>query len=137
MPAIGNVVLADGAATPVNHTFGPISVDGTLATWTDRSGGIPVGNPKLSIALRDPQGPSGVYKVTVKVLLPVLEATSPSTSTGIQPAPTVGYTMAMHADFLLPARSTVQNRKDILAYAKNLFTNALMNSVVVDLENVY
>lgn len=138
MPAIGTVTINDGATTPVAHPFTPIMVDGILASWSDKTGGIPVGNPKISIALREPtNGQTGVYKVSVKILLPVLEQTSPSTATGIQPAPTVGYTMAAHLDFLLPARSTLQNRKDILAFVKNLLANSVISSVVADLENVY
>lgn len=138
MPAIGNVVISDGATTPVAHTFAPVGIDGTVATYADRSGGIPVGYWTLSIGLREPvKNGAAVYKVTAKLLLPILEQTSPSTATGIQPAPTVGYTMAANVEFLLPARSTLQNRKDVLALCKNALANGLFTSVVENLENIY
>lgn len=138
MPAIGNLTINDGAATPVAHTFAPVGVDGSLATYADRVGGIPVGYGKITVNLREPSnGASGVYKATVKILVPTLEQTSPSTATGIQPAPTVAFTTAVHMDFLLPARSSQQNRKDALAYAKNLLANAVVDNVVTNLENVY
>jgi hypothetical protein len=137
MPAIGNIVINDGAATPVAHTFSPVGVEGVVATHADRSAGIPVGYGNIAISLRKPASGSGVYKASIKILVPTLEQTSPSTATGIQPAPTVAYTTAMHLDFLLPARSSLQNRKDILAYAKNLLSHATVVSVVENLENVY
>lgn len=138
MPAIGNVVINDGATTPVAHTFAPVGVVGSLATLADRIGGIPVGYGKITVNIREPQnGQSGVYKVSIKVMVPTLDVTSPSTATGIQPAPTVGYTTACMMDFLLPARSTQQNRKDVLAFVKNLLSNASIVSVVQDLESIY
>jgi hypothetical protein len=138
MPAIGNVVINDGAATPVAHTFAPVGVVGSLATLADRSGGIPVGYGKISVNIREPQnGPNGVFKVSIKVMIPTLDTTSPSTTTGIQPAPTVGYTTACMMDFLLPARSTLQNRKDVLAFVKNLLANSTIGSVVENLESIY
>lgn len=138
MPALGNVVINDGATTPVAHTFSPVGIDGNAANFADRSGGIPVGYGKLTIALREPtNGGNGVYKASVKILIPTLEQTSPSTATGIQPAPTVAYTTTAHLDILMPARSSLQNRKDILAYVKNVLANATLVSVVENLENVY
>lgn len=138
MPAIGNITINDGATTPVAHTFAPVGVDGSLAEYADRAGGIPVGYGKITISVRGPQNAvSGVYKVQVKVLVPTLDVTSPSTSSGIQPAPTVAYTTACMMDFLLPSRSSLQNRKDVLAYVKNLLGNTVITSVVENLESVY
>jgi hypothetical protein len=137
MPAFGNVVINDGQGTPAAHTFAPVAIEGTVANYADRAGGIPVGYGLLSIGLRNPPNGNGVYKAAVKVLIPTLEQSSPSTSTGIQPAPTVAYTTAIHMDFLLPARSSLQERKNILAYAKNALAHATVSAVVENLENVY
>lgn len=138
MPAIGNLTINDGAATPVAHTFGPVGIESKTATYADRISGVPVGYGKLSISIREPKGgSSGVFKVGIKILIPTLEQTSASTSTGIQPAPTVAYVTAAHLDLLLPARGTLQNRKDILAYVKNTLANAAVTTVVENLEAVY
>lgn len=138
MPAIGTITISDGATTPVAHAFDPVGVVGSLATFADRSGGIPVGYGKISIAIREPQnGPNGVFKVSIKVMIPTLDTTSPSTSSGIQPAPTVGYTCACMMDWLLPARSSLQNRKDVFAFVKNLLNNSTVVAVVQNLESVY
>lgn len=138
MPAIGNLVINDGQATPVAHTFAPVGVEANVAKHADRSGGIPVGYGIVTIGMRNPgNGQGGVYKASIKVLIPSLEQTSPSTATGIQPAPSVAYTTAAHLDFLLPARGTLLDRQNILAYVKNALSNASIVSVVTNLETVY
>lgn len=136
MAAIQNIVIKDGAATPADHTFGPAYNDGVLSRWNDRSGGIVVGFPELSLGVKLPVNGSQTQRYTAKVAVPVLEQTSPSTSTGIQPAPTVAYTMLATVDFVLPVRATQQNRKDLLAYLKNFMATAVITSAVQDLEPV-
>lgn len=139
MPEITDIVLVDGESTPVTHTFAPIQVDGILADYTDRALGIPIGQPTLSISLRKPQNGSsnGVYKATFKLLVPTLEVTSPSTATGIQPAPTVAYTTQVAVDFLLPMRGTKQERKNVRVMLRDLLDDPTTVAVVDDLANVY
>lgn len=146
MPAFGNVVINDGQATPVAKTFKPVDIDvNNVSHYAETSGGIPLGYGRIGVSLRTPSGraASGTsskdrnYKILFKLQVPTLEVTSPSTGSGIQPAPTVAYQTVANLEFTVPERSTLAERKDILAYAKNLLSNALATSVVVDLENVY
>ena len=139
MPAIGNVTISDGAATPVAHTFAPAGISGLVASYADRSGGIPVGYPTLDLSLRAPSGQSRekMYLATIRIKTPVLDVTSPSTATGIQPAPSVGYTPIAELKFWMPERSTLQNRKDLRAFAKNIMADAVVTALVETLENVY
>lgn len=139
MSAIANVVINDGQATPVSHTFAPVTIDAQgVAKWADRSGGISVGFPTLSYSLKNPTGNSKSYKLTAKVMLPVLEQTSPSTATGIQPAPTVAYNLLANIEMVLPERSTAQDRKNLLAYVKNYLANAtVVTAGVENYEAVY
>lgn len=139
MAAIANVVINDGQATPVAHTFAPVTIDAQgVAKWADRSGGISVGFPTLSYSLKNPTGNSKSYKMTAKVTLPVLEQTSPSTSTGIQPAPVVGYNLIANIEIVLPERSTTQDRKNLLSYVKNFLANAaVVTAGVENYETVY
>lgn len=137
MAALANLTLADGQATPVTHTFGPQGIENGIATWLDRSGGIAVGYPRVTFRL-DEAGPSKANnKLTVRVVRPVLEVTSPSTSTGIQPAPTLAYNLVSEASFVLPQRSALAERNDILAYTKNLLANALVTNAVQNYEQVW
>lgn len=137
MPAIGNIVINDAAATPVAHTFSPSGIEGPLAKFDDRSGGISVGFPRITISSIAPTRTSRLYKARFKIVLPVLENTSGSSSNGFTPAPTKAYDLTADMTFILPERSTLQNRKDIFAFAKNLLSNATAVAVVENNEVVY
>lgn len=140
MTAIASLTLADGQATPANHTFAPVGIDqASVAKWADRSGGIALGFPIVSFSLRAPaaSSKSRVFKLTAKVVTPVLEVTSPSTSTGIQPAPTLAYNLIANVDIALPERSTVAQRKDLIAFLKNYLATAVLQQAVENFEQVY
>lgn len=137
MAAIAPIVLPDGLSTPVNHTFSPVNIIDDVARWADRSSGISVGFPTLTHSLRSPTKGSRAYKLATKVVLPVLEVTSPSTGTGIQPAPTKAYDLIATIEIIMPERSTKQQRQDILAYSKNLLSHAVVKAAVEDCESVY
>lgn len=138
MAAIAALTLADGQATPVNHTFNPVNIDATgVARWADRVGGIAIGYPVVSVSLRSPTKDSRAYKLVIKVVSPTLEVTSPSTSTGIQPAPTKAYDCIFSGEMVLPERSTQAQRKDLLAFVKNMLANAVVTNAVNDFESVY
>jgi len=138
MSAIAPLTLADGQATPANHTFNPVNVDSNgVAKWADRSGGIALGYPVVTVSLRQPSSSSRSYKIVAKVVTPVLDISSPSTSTGIQPAPSKAYDLIGTLEFVLPERSTLQQRKDLLAYTKNVLANSAMTSAIQDFENIY
>lgn len=145
MPAFGNVVINDGAVAPVAHTFKPVSLREDVARYADVVSGVPIGFGRMSLSLRQPitsnkpgaNSKGSVYRASLKLDIPVMELTSPSTGSGIQPAPTVAYTSVVSIEFVLPARSSIAERKDILAYAKNLLSHAAATSLVVDLESTY
>jgi len=139
MSAIGNITINDGAATPVAHTFAPAGITGLVASYADRSGGIPVGFNTLDVSLRPPSSQSRekMYLATVRIKTPILDVTSPSTASGIQPAPSVGYTPIAELKFWLPERSTLQNRKDLRAFVKNFMADAVVTALVETLEAVY
>jgi len=137
MPAIASITINDGATTPVAHTFTPSGIEGVVAKYDDRSGGVAVGYPKISISSALPGKTSRNYKVRVKVVLPVLETQSGSASNGFAPAPTKAYDLIYDGTFTCPERSTLQNRKDIFAFVKNLFAQTVMTSTVQDNEVIY
>jgi hypothetical protein len=138
MTAIAALTLADGQATPANHTFSPVKVDAAgVAKWVDRSGGIALGYPTITLSMREPSKSSRNYRVTRKIVIPVLEVTSPSTATGIQPAPTLAYNMIQSTEWVLPERSTLAQRNDLIAYAKNFDATAVLTESVKNFETVY
>jgi hypothetical protein len=138
MTAIAALTLADGQATPVNHTFSPVNIDAEgVAKWADRSGGIALGFPIVSYTIRNPTKSNRNYKLTLRVVTPVLEVTSPSTATGIQPAPTKAYDLTAFTEIVLPERSTLAERNNLIAYMKNYLANAVVTSGVQNFESVY
>lgn len=138
MPAFAAMVLNDGQGTPVAHTFAPVNIDAMgVAKWADRVGGIALGFPTVSLSLRSPSKDSRNYKLTLKVAVPTLEVTSPSTMTGIQPAPTLAYLPIADVSLTFSERSTLAERKNLNAYLKNMLAHANWTAAVESLETQF
>lgn len=144
--------LTTSATVGVDSTMNPEGINPQgIASWVDRSGGYAIGYPKLTMSVRPPNKASRVYKVTAKLVLPTLEATSPSTATGIQPAPTKAYDCTCVMEFFLPERSTLLERQTLFSRVQSLFvqtinasdavptdsTGAPLEAAVTTFENVY
>jgi len=132
-----SITLTDAATTPVARVFYPAKKDADIYTYHNRASGIVVGYDALSIQSRLPSKTSKATVVSVKLVTPILEQTSPSTSTGIQPAPTVAYNCIGKLELVLPDRSTTQNRKDLLAMMRDLIDEALITESVESLDPTY
>jgi hypothetical protein len=134
MAQLAAITLNDGEATPVAHTFNPVGIkDGGVAFWADRSGGIALGYPVVSMSLREPKGKGPRnFRLTAKVVLPVLEQTSASTASGIQPGPTKAFDLIANVDMVLPERSTLAQRKDLAAFMKNFLANATFVTAAIE-----
>jgi hypothetical protein len=114
--------LTTDAAIGVDVTLSPEGKNPQgVAAWVDRSGGIAIGYPRLTLFVRPPTKASRVYKVSAKFVLPTLEATSPSTMTGIQPAPTKAYDHTCVMEFMLPERGTLAERSKLFSVVASLF----------------
>nr|QDH91129.1 MAG: hypothetical protein H1Bulk30948_000001 [Leviviridae sp.] len=139
MPALASISLADGQPTPVVRVFAPVGIDTNLvATYENRSTGIAVGYDGLSVGMRRPSKGNRNYKHTVRLTLPTLEVTSPSTSSGIQPAPTKAFDCFVSVEFVNPERCTTQNRKDLVTLLRNaLAAGGVVDTCVQNLESVY
>lgn len=135
MTTFANIVINDGAGTPVAHTFAPVRIDSKGVAWhSDRSGGIALGYPTISFSVKEPTKASRNYRAFAKIVTPVLEVTSPSTATGIQPAPTLAYNLTANLEFIMHERSSLQERKNLNAFAKNFLNLALWTSAVENYE---
>lgn len=130
MPAIADLVLADGLATPVNHTFSVKSIVGVTASFEDRVSGVQVGYGKLT--QQTSQSKNGIRRVKLAFSIPVLEAVSGSNATGFTPAAKVAYSTEVDVEFRISERAIVQNRKDIVAFLKNALSNANIASIIID-----
>jgi hypothetical protein len=139
MAARGNITLTDGAGTPVAHVFKPSAVKkpSDPMAWRDSNEAVWAGQGSLTLVQRVADRQAKTTKVQWRLETPVLEQTSPSTSTGIQPAPTVAYTPLAELTFVLPDRASLQERKDLLTMLRDLIDEAIVTSQVVDLEMIW
>lgn len=135
MPAIAAIATSSILSTVARTTSTSVSTNETyspegfanqgVARWVDRSDGIAVGYPNMTISIRPPTKASRVYKVTLKYVLPTLEQTSASTATGIQPAPTKAYECMGITEFYLPERSTRAERVIFLSLFRSFFVDTI------------
>jgi hypothetical protein len=133
--AITTIVVPDAAATPVNHTFNPVRIDGDTATWLEKSSGSATGFWPLVTVLRAPLAgqTEKLYRFTLKLAIPV---TTVETINGVARTALL-YTLRANVDMTLPADATLQNRKDL----RKILTGILADSSIVDqvenLNNAY
>jgi hypothetical protein len=133
----GNITLTDAAATPVNRVYYPVLSSSDLISYRDRTQSVLVGQNRLTCQQRVANKQSKATKVSWKLECPILEQTSASTATGIQPAPTVAYTPLAVLELVLPDRCTLQERKDLLAQLRDLIDEAIVTSQVHDLDLIF
>ncbi len=144
MPTLANVTINDGAATPVARTFNPGPRDDNgFQSWYEKTASAAIGFWKLMQRLKFPvagakvSDASRVYRHEIQINTPVLEVSSPSTGTGIQPAPTIAYGPSVRVEFVLPERSTSQDRKHLRLLLANYLAHANTVAAVDNLEPVY
>jgi len=130
---IGTVDRTSSATVGVDKTFDPEGfILPGVARWVDRAIdatynplGVAIGYPAFTLAVRRPTKVSRLYRVTAKMALPTLEVTSPSTASGIQPAPTLAYMCQCVMEFMLPERSTALERARLFSYVRSLFATTI------------
>jgi hypothetical protein len=143
--AASNIVLADALGTPVNHTFVPLGPDRDGVFWfEDQSQASPIGYWRISYQLKRPtQGAAGAnsnqrtYRATIGLHEPVLETVSNATVSGIAPAPTISYVPRTFTEYVMPERSSLQNRKDLRKMNSNLQDEAQLIALVENLVTPY
>lgn len=141
MSQIAAISINDGLPTPTSHTFSPQNAQlgsSEPALFLDRSGGIYSGFQRLSMLVRRSES-NKATKVMLKLASPVLSVTSPSTATGIQPQPTVAYTVLCDVTFTFPDSCTLQERQNARAYLASLLNPAttIVKAAIEDLSPAY
>lgn len=126
MSAIAAITVFDGAATPVTHTLTPISVtrkvDEVEAMWREVLATVPA-YAQVRASMKMAQSKTGVYKVEVKVVVPVMEAILNQNAAGYTAAPKVAYENTLVLTSYFHQRSTVTDRR----LARQILVNLLGN----------
>lgn len=119
-------VIGGDAAVASDWLYAPEGFTQTgVAKWVYRAGGIPLLYPSITMSVRPPTRQSQISRVMMKVVLPVPDITSPSTATGIQPAPSKAYDITCNMEFLIPNRSTLALRRNALSVVMSMLASRL------------
>ncbi len=145
MPAASNVVINDGASTPVAHTFTPLGKDEKGVMWFEQTTPTPA-NPLAAkrLGYRQTRGFSPgsgnslvqQTKVVGTVYLPTLE-TLGTNDAGLTPPPTLAYQQVCRFELTLPERGSKQERDDVRSLTMNWLAHAMMVSAIDDLQPTY
>jgi hypothetical protein len=104
-----------------------------LATWKETTSGVAVGMPTATLSL---SMNTNTVKVVVKLVKPTLETISGDAS-GYVAVPKIAYETVAKLELLLPARSTLQDRKDVKALLISMINNAVVTSAVEAYQRPY
>lgn len=138
MAQLTAITLTDSTAgTPVDRVFKPARRLNDIYSWENRAGGIPAGYDQVTMSFRPPSKTAKATKLQIVLTAPILEQTSASTATGIQPAPTVAFADRVEINVICHQRSSLQNRKDLLAMARDLFSDPSVTAAVHELDMPY
>lgn len=122
-----NITVFDGAASPVSHTLVGESVvrltDGTIsASWKESLTGVP-DYAQIRVTMTKRKLPSGVFRVTSRVEVPVMEAILNQNAAGYTAPPKVAYTDTVEAVGYFHERGVVTGRRLARQIAVNLMGN--------------
>lgn len=133
MSELNNVVINDGAATPVAHTFKPRNVAGGIATLVENNTGVPLADKRLTLSIQ--RTASSRVKPTLKLQLPVVQD---ATVNGVT-KPTVVRVAYCDLAFNFDPSSSTQERKDMVAFVRNLLADdqTMAHATFVDLEDIW
>jgi hypothetical protein len=124
MSALANITVFDGAATPVTHTLIGESVsrdpDGSIvAVYKESNAAVP-DYAQIRCTLRKKRLPTGVFRVSARAEVPVMESVTNANSSGYTAAPKVAYTDTVEVIGYFHERSLVTGRRLVRQLAINV-----------------
>lgn len=131
MSNIANIVVYDGAATPVAHTLVPVEVvkdskTGIItAMWREQIAALPTYAQITAIARLSKNPKSGVWNVDFRVQVPIMESVSGQNAAGYTAAPKVAYvdTSGFYGHY--HERGTIAGRRLSRQIAVNIGNNVV------------
>lgn len=125
----GNLVINDGAATPVAHNFAPVQVAPDNSVFAEKSTGVSAGFINLGVKFSPASASRATNRVDIELSYPVL-----STVNGVS---TVAYRGLFKGYFVLPDQMTAAERANLAAYVANALDNSIVRGVIKDLDPMY
>lgn len=127
MPQASDLVINNGAATPVAKTFSlmaPAAGDGSYANWRLKEGAIASAFPRVAVMAR--ANGNKARKANIKLVLP---SSSVDVNTGLTK---IGPSADFNIDVTIPDEFPESLKNDFVAYATNLVATTLIKAVIRD-----
>lgn len=126
MSQISDITVYDGASTPVAHVLKAISVTHVgakvVAEWREELPSLPVyAQVKMTASIEKLK--SGVYRVSSRAEVPVMETVSGQNAAGYTAAPAVAYTNTVEVVGFFHERSDIAGRRLARQLSVNLMGN--------------
>jgi len=130
MSSIANLVVYDGAATPVLHTFLPkgVKVQGDLFTalWYEPLASVPVyACPRASLTQQKLK--SAMTRTSMRFEIPVMESVAGANASGYTAAPKVAYVTVGELTMYSHERSTKTDRTLVRMLPVNSGNNIIIS----------
>lgn len=125
----------NGAATNT-VTYNPVSAgqmdaNGYLNShWQEQTAASAIGFSDIVVKSRPIKPGVELQRINGSLSIPTLDVTAPATGTGIQPAPSVAYSMDFTFGFKLPTRGTTAEKWELYFRAKDLLTETFLEAMV-------
>jgi len=116
--------INDGQTTPVLHTFDCVDHGNDNWNWRESGTSSQLGAAQITLTKLKVKG-GQLEKWRIKVFMPALETVTGQNIDGYTAAPKLAYSLTSVMDVIIPFRATIQQRKDVLAYARNVLSSAL------------
>jgi hypothetical protein len=135
MSALANIVVNDGAATPVARTFTLVQRDSTLATFREKSnlGGIApqfAGEPVLTVGWRLPTSANPNFKATLKLRVPVLDDSFVNNNAGVAEK----YALMANMDVVIPSLAVELERDNLISLFQGILVDVLVDGLMRDMD---
>lgn len=126
MPAIAALSLVNQAAATV--AFAPINIDSTGLARYSGPGSVMDAQPSLTISLRRPKVGSNVSRAQLKIAVPKMDPVDVTKKVAEN---------YVNIEFVFHKNSSATERLDVNAFAKSLLANALLTTMITNVEGVY
>jgi hypothetical protein len=132
MAARTDLILTDGQATPVAHTFTPDGSDANGVHIFSEKSGIPADDSRFTVSLRRS---GGRFRVSIKLAVPVTQL---QTVNGVS-NPLVVRTGYAEVGFTFDETSSMQERWDVVRMLSSALgaDQAQIEALVVGLSDIY
>lgn len=142
MAALAPVTANDGETSPVSHTFAPLGPDKDGVQWFEQTTPAPanaLAAKRVSVQIKRAapgKQQNGVARITYRMWYPTMETLATSDS-GITPPPTIAYQQYAEVRYVIPERSTEQERKNIRMLLINFGSHAIITDLLIKLQPLY